>query len=143
MDMSHIFNTISTGRVIFRFKFASDDAFQGEGFAIDDFCFEEVSAPCDLVSVEELTQGGFILHPNYPNPFTGSTRIRYELSEGAKTQLLIQDLSGRVLWQGQTERREAGLHEEDVQLGHLQSGIYLYTLRVDGLSKTRKMILTR
>jgi len=47
------------------------------------------------------------------------------------------------LWQGQTERKEAGLHEEDVQLGHLQSGIYLYTLRVDGLSKTRKMILTR
>jgi hypothetical protein len=143
MDMSHIFNTINTGRVIFRFKFASDDAFQGEGFAIDDFCFEEVSAPCDLVSVEELTSGGFVLHPNYPNPFSGTTRIRYELSEGARTQLLIQDLSGRVLWQGQTERREAGLHEEDVQLGHLQSGIYLYTLRVDGVSKTRKMILTR
>lgn len=51
---------------------------------------------------EKLVEAGnmpadYGLYPNFPNPFNPTTEIRFDLPEAAYVQLLIYDLSGRVV----------------------------------------------
>jgi hypothetical protein len=88
------------------------------------------------------------LGQNYPNPFNPSTRITYQLSEGAHVRLAVYNLLGqqiRVLVDGM---RPAGVHtvewdgrdEENRKAG---SGVYLYRLQAGGFAQVKKMVLSR
>jgi|GEM_PF-6588602 len=80
---------------------------------------------------------------NYPNPFNGRTMIRYELPAHSRVTLALYDVRGRLVstlvdgWLG------AGVHYESVSSWHLESGIYLYRLEVNGRAITRKMTVVK
>ena len=91
----------------------------------------------------------FSLSQNYPNPFNSQTTLSFEIIDkksrvnlsvfnmrGQKVKTLIDNtiMSGRyeVIWDS---KNELGVN--------VSSGIYLYRLEADGISKTGKMILLK
>lgn len=88
------------------------------------------------------------LLPNAPNPFSASTRIRYELAEANPVTLTVYNVQGqrvRVLVEGTVP---AGPHEarwdgRDAAGKPAASGVYLLDLRAGTYRQTRRMLLAR
>jgi len=104
-----------------------------------------------VLSVEpvgEPVPGAFVLKQNYPNPFNPTTTIEFSIPTNSKVTLSVYNVLGqkvrtlvndrlpakhyRVLWDGTDDK------------GNLvPSGVYFYTIRTDGFSATKKMILMK
>lgn len=86
---------------------------------------------------------GYVLSPNYPNPFNAQTQIRFTLPKAGHISLCIYDLIGQRVatllagWQG------AGEHSAIWDAQEAPSGLYFYQLSLNGISETRKTILLR
>lgn len=128
--------------IMLRFRFASDNTVNSEGWAIDDFCLEEIPGFC-VVSVPEVIGDGLILGQNQPNPFSESTAIHFALPTAGQTKLYVTDVLGREVMSLVDDRLESGTHSFDINGKTLNAGIYYYTLEFDGHEITRKMVLTR
>jgi glucose/arabinose dehydrogenase len=83
------------------------------------------------------------LDPGYPNPFNPSTNIRYRLADASDVQLVVFDLSGRRIVTLVNEVQQAGSYTVQFDASGLASGIYLVTLRADGLLRTQKVTLVK
>ena len=89
----------------------------------------------------------FALSQNYPNPFNPSTIIEYQLPvKGNVTLTIYNTLGQRVVTLIDNQEVEAGSYKTRWNAKNLASGIYFYSLRVEGIKgflKTRKMILLK
>lgn len=84
------------------------------------------------------------LYQNYPNPFNPSTQISYELDRAAQVQIEIVDVLGRQVAVLDQKNRSAGIHSTQFNASQLPSGIYLYSIVVDGIAlDTKKMVLIK
>jgi hypothetical protein len=81
-----------------------------------------------------------VLDQNQPNPFSESTVIKYNVPEKyGYAQLIFTTIEGRILKTMDVAKK--GLGEITVYAGDLSSGIYNYTLVVDGKTiDTKKMM---
>jgi hypothetical protein len=86
-----------------------------------------------------ITSNTASLEQNIPNPFSNSSRIRYNIPAGTKNaQLVITDNSGKTIKQISLS---AGAGIVNFDASTLKNGAYNYTLSVDGkLIEGRKMI---
>jgi flagellar hook assembly protein FlgD len=93
--------------------------------------------------------GRTVLHRSYPNPFSTSAIIRYDLARDDGVSLRIYDGKGalvKVLYDG---RRHAGCYEA-VWMGEndggrlVAAGIYFCRLQTrEGFTQARKVLLIR
>lgn|SRR5690606_13674790 len=95
----------------------------------------------NLTSVDdEKIVNRFQLKQNFPNPFNSSTKINFSLEKGGLVELKIYDLLGKERVQLINDYKEGGEHSVDFNAIDLNSGCYFYTLLVDGMPVTRKMM---
>jgi hypothetical protein len=80
---------------------------------------------------------------NYPNPFNPTTRISYSIAEAGFVTLKIFDILGREVSTLVNEEKGAGMYDVIFNASDLTTGVYIYTLQVNGYSQSRKMILLR
>ena len=80
---------------------------------------------------------------NYPNPFNNTTEIVFDLPRNEFVELSVYDIGGRRVMTLLAERMAAGRHAVNVDASALPSGVYLYQLRGEGFSETRKMVLIK
>jgi hypothetical protein len=100
---------------------------------------------------------GFVLYQNYPNPFNPSTKIRFTIpsvtlslssraesrDEGSRVQLKVFDILGREVATLVNEEKPAGSYEFIFNASNLSSGVYIYTLKVNGVAYSKSMILLK
>jgi len=111
----------SDGRILFPFSNATDDA--------------------------EAVPRAFTLRGNYPNPFTPTTHVTFDLPRAARVHLEVIDLLGRTVLTTPAERIEAGAGRAvAVEAAGLASGVYLYRVVAQTAAgtqvRTGKMVLT-
>jgi hypothetical protein len=83
------------------------------------------------------------LQKNYPNPFNPKTQIQFKLTRSAEVELLIYDLLGRHVKTLIDGKRQAGRYTVTFDGQNLSSGVYIYRLKADGFSRSRKMLLVK
>ncbi|MHB1050142.1 MAG: glycoside hydrolase family 3 N-terminal domain-containing protein [Bacteroidota bacterium] len=88
------------------------------------------------------------LYPNYPNPFNGSTTIRYTIRTAGNATIMLYDLLGRNVATIVNEYHQPGSYAARIQIGggaipSLPSGVYFYRLQSGTLSETGRMIYLR
>ena len=97
-------------------------------------------------SLKAITLSGLTpaLQQNAPNPFNGTTTINYYLPKNSSNaQLIITDDQGHVL-KDVVLGNSKGMGQAIIAAGDLASGIYFYSLVVNGKNvDTKKMILTK
>jgi hypothetical protein len=134
-------NFFNSGPVIFRFRFASDNTSNNfEGWAIDDFCFEEIPGPC-TVGIDETGDNGMALSQNYPNPFNGASTVDFIIPEAGYVKVSISNVLGQEVAAPVDGFRSSGKHTFEVNSSVLKQGIYYYTLEFAGKKITRKMVV--
>jgi hypothetical protein len=78
---------------------------------------------------------------NRPNPFVGSTRIRYSLASAQVVAVTVFDVAGRMLATPlRNERQSAGTHEIDFNGRRLETGVYLCRVQPGNFVQTRKLL---
>lgn len=87
--------------------------------------------------------GDYALAQNYPNPFNPSTSITYVIPSEGFVNLSVFNLLGQKVTELVNEVKESGNHTIVFDAGNLSSGTYIYTLRVNGNTITRKMTLIK
>ncbi len=78
---------------------------------------------------------------NYPNPASDITNFTFTLTEKAQTILTIYDISGREAAQLVNQELNFGTHTIGFNTGKLTKGVYFYTLKVNNVISTKKMIV--
>jgi len=86
----------------------------------------EVVSPVATEHTQGLPQT-VIVHANYPNPFTSSTQILFDLPRAAQVQVDILDMTGRLVYEKPAGNFSAGT-DQAVELHGmtLPAGVYLY-----------------
>jgi hypothetical protein len=144
MDLDHLAG--STIRL--RFRMESDAYVEHDGIYIDDirvlvYRAQPTAVPAGVPPI------ALRLLQNFPNPFNGQTRIRFEvLSEGGQpspltVSLVVFDLLGRERAELLRESLPVGVHEIPFDASLLPSGMYFYQLRCGAAVVTRPMVLLR
>ncbi|RPI13607.1 MAG: T9SS C-terminal target domain-containing protein [Ignavibacteriae bacterium] len=84
------------------------------------------------------------LYQNYPNPFNPKTIINYQLPMSNYVQLLIYDVMGKKAAVLVNQKQNAGTYEAEWDASQFASGIYFYSLMIDGnLFDSKKMVLIK
>lgn len=100
--------------------------------------------------VTAIEQSGITAHPgtfelcqNYPNPFNNSTVIEFNLKEQGNVSLKVYNHSGQEVASLIDGEITAGSHKVPWVAVELASGIYFYTISVDGFKQTRKLLFLK
>jgi len=80
---------------------------------------------------------------NYPNPFSTTTRIKYDLPESALVTMKIYDIAGAEVANLVNENKFAGQHEIMFDAAHLSSGVYFCQLKAGSAFQVHKMTLIK
>jgi len=100
--------------------------------------------PGEYTSVDQSTSasGSFHLDQNYPNPFTESTTITFQLPEYARVVLKVYDLMGREVKKLVDSDLEKGGHKVEFNAKNLPAGVYCCQIQANGRIETKKMIVS-
>ncbi len=93
-------------------------------------------------SVNELHTYGISMGQNAPNPFSGLTTITYEIPNASDVVFTVHDISGRVVLENAYTNISAGTHTLNVNASDFSKGIYFYSIRANGQSLSKKMMIT-
>ncbi|MBX7042199.1 MAG: hypothetical protein K1X85_04775 [Ignavibacteria bacterium] len=86
----------------------------------------------------------YVLSQNYPNPFNPSTKISYKLQMPGYISLRIHDVAGREISSLVNTRQSAGSYEIIFPSDNLPSGVYFYSMYIDGIAvASRKMVVLK
>jgi hypothetical protein len=85
----------------------------------------------------------FTLLQNYPNPFNPRTVIPFVLQRETDIDLKIYDVAGREIRTLARGRYPEGVHRIEFDGSTLGSGVYLYTLTVQGNTQSKKLLLIK
>lgn len=80
---------------------------------------------------------------NYPNPFNPITTITYQLPKSGNVTLKIFDILGNEVKTLINEQKEMGKYSVQFDASSFASGMYIYQLRVNDYTSTKKMLLLK
>jgi len=99
--------------------------------------------PLEQISSEVPKQ--FLLYQNYPNPFNPKTNIKYQITNNnSNVKLVVFNIQGKQIAVLVNQKQSAGTYEVDWNAADYPSGVYFFTLSVEGnIVDTKKMILVK
>ncbi len=95
------------------------------------------------VQGSESPAGDFRLYDNYPNPFNGSSRIKFETAKSVLVKIIVYDILGKEVTTPVNERLNPGVYETVFDGSRLSSGIYFYRIKAGDFVRTKKMVLIK
>jgi len=103
----------------------------------------ELDISKDLFLPSDIT-----LYPNYPNPFNPFTNIPYQIKNNSYVKVFITNLRGTYIRTLINEYQSSGKYSvpwsgKEDSGNPVPSGVYFYTISVDGYFETNKMILIK
>jgi hypothetical protein len=86
----------------------------------------------------------FSLNQNYPNPFNPMTSIEFSVGKQSLVKIVVNDLLGREVVELVNHLYPAGTHMAAFDGKSFPSGIYFYSMYLDGsIYETKKMMLIK
>ena len=90
----------------------------------------------------------YSISQNYPNPFNPSTNLSYDLPKDSGVKLTIYNMTGNAVKTLVSEQQSAGKKilqwDATNDLGQkVSAGLYVYTIKAESFSDTKKMILLK
>ena len=96
----------------------------------------------DGVGINEVGTTGIVLDQNMPNPANNSTTIKYSLANNSNNVALeVYDVTGQLIETADQGNQAAGQHQIELNTSNYAAGVYFYTLNVDGVKVTKRMVI--
>ena len=100
------------------------------------------------VNNESIIPSEFALEQNFPNPFNPDTKITYDIAHAGPISIVVYDILGRKILDLVNEYKSPGKYTivwngNDIAGNPMGSGVYLYQLKTNTFTMTKKMVLSR
>lgn len=110
--------------------------------------YVRVYEPSVLTSQSQELPSKFYLKENYPNPFNPVTNICYDLNQDGHVQILIYDVTGRLIKNLINGQQRAGArviqwNSSNNNGDYVSAGVYFYSVTVNNQVQMKKMILLK
>ena len=97
----------------------------------------------NTTGVNELNNN-FSLGQNVPNPFTNQTKINYQIKTASKSVSFdVYNVTGVKVFNKSQSNVNSGSYSVELNDVDFASGIYFYSLTVDGNKVTKKMVVNK
>lgn len=84
-------------------------------------------------------ENGIKVNKVYPNPASQYAYIDYQVNESSRAKITVRNLLGRVVGEYDLSKQDSQIK---INTSEFESGVYFYTLSVDGKSvKAKKLIV--
>lgn len=95
--------------------------------------------------VNDNVPSGFALEQNFPNPFSNSTTIKYDVTNSGNVSIILFDTFGSEITTVVNQYQQAGEYfiQIDSEGLNLSNGIYFYRMTSGTISETKTMILNK
>ena len=85
----------------------------------------------------------YTLEQNYPNPFNPITYIRYSIPEPTRVQIEVLNMLGQNVATLEDDYKSAGWHTVTFDASDLSSGFYIYRIKTEEFTTSRKLSLVK
>ena len=93
------------------------------------------------ISEETVNTTGFEMFPSFPNPTNGVTRVQFRLDRAADVNFEVIDITGKVVYTLDMGTQAPGYNSISIDASEFASGVYTYTLSVDGERSTDRLMV--
>jgi len=128
-------------------KAGIEDSTGNDGLQVSDTFPANTSAVKFLypgtLSTQELDNPVVSLGQNYPNPASTNTRINYVVKKGGNVKISVYSLLGNTIDSFDLGKVPTGEHSFLLPTTNYLSGIYFYSLLLDGTASTKKMVISK
>lgn len=94
------------------------------------------------VGVELINNNPFKVMQNVPNPFSQVTTIKYSVEKSTNAKFSVVNLLGEMVYNESLQAHE-GQNSINFDGSALNTGIYMYTLEIDGKKVTKRMVINK
>lgn len=133
--LGNIADVSKVGVVVFVQSISTKSVYQSEFISYGSLTGVEIS--------EQQSPLLFALHQNFPNPFNPETTIRYSVPMSSHVTLSVYDVLGNRVAALVEKHQQAQTYVVSFDGSQIPSGVYFYTLTLNGLSLTRRMVLIK
>ena len=145
-NISYRVNTEGIGNRTVRLKLVTDNNFNPE-YSISQMLSDEYvlgkQVPNEINYKGSLKVETYDLAQNYPNPFNPSTTIKYQIPNAGNVTLKVYDILGREVTTLVDEFKNEGRYEVNFNAGKLASGVYIYTIKSNDFTASKKLMLLK
>ena len=109
------------------------------------FCIKGLCDDNTGIDNSEIRIQDYQLEQNYPNPFNPETTINFTVpQDNAQIKLSVYNINGQVVQNLFDGVKNIGKYSVTFDASHLNSGVYYYSLEVNGMKRsTKKMVLIK
>ena len=106
--------------------------------------FQTKTIDTGIENNDEFLITNYELEQNYPNPFNNQTNISYALQNISEVEINVFNAKGELVQELINEKHGKGSHSILFNASKLNSGVYYYRLKINGIVKeTKKMLYLR
>jgi hypothetical protein len=93
--------------------------------------------------INNLIPAEFSVSQNHPEPFGGTTIIKYCLPYETRVKITVYNADGDAIKILVDEEKKPGTYAAQFNAAFLPDGIYFYRIEADGYFETKKMTLVK
>jgi len=145
-SLAYQVNTEAIGTMNVKLRLVADHTGEANYQINNSFVEDEIIAKKGFKVINlknELQIKDYALAQNYPNPFNPVTTITYQLPKSGSVTLKIFDILGNEVKTLVNENKEMGRYTVQFDASSLASGMYVYQLRANDYTSTKKMMLLK
>ncbi len=138
--------TIETSRVIGPLSFANVYYWRVRAINANEFGeFSTIRTFRTVITldVEKNISYKYALEQNYPNPFNPSTKISFSIAKTTNVKLEVFDMLGKLVKSLVNEEKAPGFYSIEFNAKNIPSGVYVYTIKTNEFSETKRMVLVK
>lgn len=121
------------------FVIADDRLYMGQ--VIQEWQFEVYgsSAPFDRMT----SPADFSLGAPYPNPFNETTRFQIDISSPGAVKIILQDLTGRIVYESDQVLDTPGVHDFAVSSANIPAGMFILSAEKNGIRFNKRLVVLK
>lgn len=112
------------------------------GYMVFDYISFAYEGPVGIRD-QTYTNGGLVLHQNYPNPFSDAVNVSFELPSAGPVSLELLNTQGQVMAQQSLGSLAQGAHIAPLDINHLENGLYVMKLIHNNKMVTRTVSVSK
>lgn len=96
-----------------------------------------------LTNTSDFDLGLNQLYQNYPNPFSNTTTIPFEIAREGKVRLTLYNMLGQLVEVVIEQKMPPGKHQVEFKAENTRPGLFFYKLKINDYQETKTMVLTK